>query len=803
MHQDPCNAIADELSDLRDQLQHKDELLREFLAQSPRPTGQEIAEYRHKLAQLPELIRTKERELADCRGRIDFLGAPVWFNRGPKPITTGNTSITGAVQTVTALRTAHADQSPTYVLYAATVNGGVWRCDNFVDAMLPATGQPLPAIRWIPITDQLPTMSICSVALDPLDATGNTVWAGTGGLSSARFNRPALGLIKTTNGRSQNPSWNVMGAALAPQRIINVVPTSFMDPATGKQVILVAALDGQGILRSNDGGQTFQTVNGPAGPLVGLATDLIADPNNLQTFYAAISANFQNQNLVSQGGIFRSTDGGVNWEQIEVGIPQVGRSVSLKLAIFNNAAGAVPGVARTVLYVGQANTTGNDNNLIGLFRCGNPTATPLQWAMIFSSPNPAVLPNGLNAGQWPAGARVPWFAMAVDPADWNNMYLGGMTWLYRVRIAAAAGGGLTTQWAQWDADAGWDYRSLNYIASNVLIGTGDPGIYGLANNGNTWTSLNDSLAVTEFYGVALDETQGVVCGGAQDVGSPVENGGGWSQLPGDGGDGALALVGTDGVYYFSRVEPNGTTTFLRDRNGNVTVLASITALNSIRCLAVNPANPQQLMFQAALLESMDQGDTVRNITPVNLSGVVSAIAYGADNPSAAYVGTSSGQLFLRTDGNGPPSLVNNYPGQAQVRDIAVDRSDWRKAAMFDMNDAVFFTADAGGTWTNIRGNIGNVVQYMRKIEIVTAGPNVVVLIAGDSPAGNSGVARTVNPVANANVVWTPFGTGLPRVNFTDLRYYPAGQLANGDPRGDVLLAGSFGRGAWTIGRSPR
>jgi hypothetical protein len=796
MPPDPCNAIANELSDLRDKLQHKDELLREFLAQRPRPTGQERAEFRHKLAQLPELIRTKERELADCRGRIDFLGAPVWFNRGPNPITTGNTSITGAVQTVTALRTPHVGEPATYVLYAATVNGGVWRCDNFVDAMLPETGQPLPAIQWIPLTDQLPTMSICSVALDPLDATANTVWAGTGGLSSGGLNRPALGLLKTTNGRSQNPAWNVMGAALAPQRIINVVPTSLMDPATGKQVILVAALDGQGILRSNDGGQTFQTVNGPAGPLVGLATDLIADPNNLQTFYAAISANFQNQDLISQGGIFRSTDGGVNWEQIEVGIPQVGRSVSLRLAIFNNAAGAVPGVARTVLYVGQADTTGKDNNLIGLFRCGNPTANPLQWATIFSSPNPAVVPNGLNAGQWPVAARVPMFAMAVDPANWNNMYLGGQTWLYRVRIAPAAGGGLTTQWERWDAGAGWDHRSLNYIASNILIGTGDPGIFGLANNGNTWTSLNHSLAVTEFYAVAFDESRGVVCGGAQDVGSPVENGGGgWAQLPGGVNDGALALVGTDGVYYF---QMDGTV--FRDQGGNSTTPAGITALNSIRCLAVNPANPQQLMVQAALLESMDQGDTVRNITPVGLYGMVSAVAYGADNPSAAYVGTSSGQLFLRKNGNGPPSQVKNYPGQAQVGDIAVDRSDWRKAAIFDMNAAVFFTADAGGTWTNIRGNIGNVVQLMRKIEIVTAGPHVVVLIAGDSPAGTSGVARTVNPVANANVVWTPFGTGLPRVNFTDLRYYPAGQLANGDPRGDVLLAGSFGRGAWTIGR---
>ena len=415
-----CQPIQDEINDLTAEIH-------DLRAQLPGANGPEKTGIFDQIRQDEQTLRRLRSQLQTCLARstsnvgIDFLGAPVWFDRGPNPITTGNTSITGAVQTVTALRTVHADQSHTYVLYAATVNGGVWRCDNFVDAMLTAAGQPLPPLRWIPLTDQVPTMSICSVALDPLDATGNTVWAATGGLSSGQLNRPALGLLKTTNGRGQNPAWDVMGAALAPQRIISVVPTSSMDPATGKQVILVAALDGQGILRSNDGGQTFQTVNGPAGPLAGLATDLIADPNDPQTFYAAISANFQNQELI-QGGIFRSTDGGINWEQITLGIPQVGRSVSLKLAIFNNAAGAVPGLGQTVLYAAQANTTGNDNNLIGLFRCGNPTASPLQWATIFISPNAAVVPNG-NVG-WPAGAKVPMFAMAVDPTDWNNMYLG-------------------------------------------------------------------------------------------------------------------------------------------------------------------------------------------------------------------------------------------------------------------------------------------------------------------------------------------------------------------------------------------
>ena len=69
---------------------------------------------------------------------IDFFGAPAWTNVGPNPITTGNGSITGAVQSVVAQRTNPAGQPPTYTLYAATINGGVWRSDDFTDAMLAA-----------------------------------------------------------------------------------------------------------------------------------------------------------------------------------------------------------------------------------------------------------------------------------------------------------------------------------------------------------------------------------------------------------------------------------------------------------------------------------------------------------------------------------------------------------------------------------------------------------------------------------------------------------------------------------------
>src|SRR5215472_16399456 len=249
---------------------------------------------------------------------IKLPEAPSWSSCGPNPVVVGNSSIIGAIQCVVGQRTSQAGEPDEFILFAGTVNGGVWRTNGFTGAILQGGGPP-PAIKWAPLTDAAQTLSVISLALDPLDPSGNTLWVGTGQLSSSQSGGQAVGLLKSTNARDQSPTWTLKGVRAEPEdvsldgrRIIAVVPTSLIDEG---QVILVAAFDVEGILRSRDGGTSFQRVNaqranGPAGPLSGSATDLIADPNDPQTFYAAIGATYDaHNNLTTQGGIFRSTDG--------------------------------------------------------------------------------------------------------------------------------------------------------------------------------------------------------------------------------------------------------------------------------------------------------------------------------------------------------------------------------------------------------------------------------------------------------------------------------------------------------------
>src|SRR5262249_13738979 len=103
-------------------------------------------------------------------------------------------------------------------MFAASVNGGIFRTDN-------------GGTTWTPLTDKQASLSIASLGLDPMDPTGRTIVAGVGITSNGgwdNFNNDApqgrggerTGLLYTTDGGA---SWRALGAsALAGQSVIGV-----------------------------------------------------------------------------------------------------------------------------------------------------------------------------------------------------------------------------------------------------------------------------------------------------------------------------------------------------------------------------------------------------------------------------------------------------------------------------------------------------------------------------------------------------------------------------------------------------
>jgi hypothetical protein len=760
----------------------------------------------------PRLELLEERRLLS----VGLGNSPPWIEQGPDAILNdGNTaaypnhSSVGAVESVAVEPTASGN-----IAYIGTVNGGVWRCDN-LDANAPG------AAIWRPLTDQQKSLATSSMALDPLDPSGQTLWVGTGSLSSFFSDGgKAIGLLRTTDGGA---TWNVLGTDLAGFPVISIVPTAHTDPGTGQQVVLVA-MGYVGILRSTDGGQTFQQVtdSDDQAPLIGRATDLIPDPTYSGRYYAAMPGR----------GVLRSDDWGENWTSISNGFSGViGQGISsyIKLAAHGDNSG-------TVLYVAVEDNDGTGTGpynypLSGVYRA------PISSSLGF--------PVG---GVWsamgaPAGYRAPGdqFAMVADPTNANIVYLG-----FGQRGDASANGGRGAWTSYQIAGSNAPHADTRHLAffpnRSVLLETGDGGIYSLANPQSfdptktsppnaQWTSVNGDLRDTEFITVAYDSRNGLILGGAQDNGNSVQTTRGqrhwtWTQI--GGGDGAFVAVDNSGstpTYYFMNDGPNN---FFRDTGGSLAQIqlanAPSGALGSGLNAAdrkVNGLNPfpfildtvdprRMLLGTNGVYESrlrapdgtsIPTGDVIDNVTPTGMVGTVSAMAYGdLNNPNAAYVGTTGGGLYFRSSTGASFTQIPAPPwGNASARKIVMDPSAPPICYVLDSSDRVW-ERGIDSTWTELDGSdisanpgslselskdIGEDAADIRTIELYDPSglPGQGVLLA----AGLGGVFRLM--LGSDTPTWRVYGRGLPNVVVTDLHYIPGA---------DLLLAGTLGRGAWTV-----
>src|SRR6266571_9388831 len=153
-------------------------------------------------------------------------------------------------------------------------------------------------------------------------------------------------------------------------------------------------------------------------------------------------------------------------------------------------------------------------------------------------------------------------------------------------------------------------------------------------------------------------------------------------------------------------------------------------------------------------------------------------------------------LSVRKTPPAPPIRITSSPGAGVAVNSSMVLRSLLSGGLGDPGRGfrlpVMLVQSAAADWTNITGNPNPLPgspnpplsNDLRTIELFTATPapgDDVILVGG---AG--GVFRTLNPGAGA--VWSELGA-LPNSIVKDLHY---------DATDDLLLAGTWGRGAWTI-----
>jgi hypothetical protein len=209
-------------------------------------------------------------------------------------------------------------------LWVAAAGGGIWRTNDALAAT--------PA--WIAPPADLPTNAFGSLIIDPNDASGNTLYAGSGEPNGSGDSEAGLGLFKTTDG---GQSWSLVpgSQAVAINRSVGSIAVKRGQPNTIVIGTAVArhgssSVNGGrrtppgapalGVYRSTNGGASFtlstdlqaKTPANPSPPAGGSdwfqggITKLQFDPNNANTLYAGVLGY----------GMWRSADGGATWTQV-------------------------------------------------------------------------------------------------------------------------------------------------------------------------------------------------------------------------------------------------------------------------------------------------------------------------------------------------------------------------------------------------------------------------------------------------------------------------------------------------------
>jgi hypothetical protein len=679
------------------------------------------------------------------------------------------------------------------------------------------------------LTDNFPSPSIGALEFDPTDPNRRTLVAGIGRFSSfGRNGGPLTGILRTTNG---GDNWTqISHPVIANQNISGIAARGATLLASSITPITNAT---SGLFRSTDGGNNWVLVSGTlgAGLPLGSVFDLVGDPGNLTRFYVS----------VQRVGIFRSDDSGATWTNISSADPTLNgiitnvQNTNAEMAVASN------GRLYVVVVVGNPQARAQYIGFSDNPAAGAPAWTAMDLPRTLES-------NGEIEGLHPGGQGTIHLSIVVDPNDPNTIYVGGDRQdgplpnflgdrffsgrLFRGDTTIAPTGAVPSP--QWEhlthsnsiaqipgggtarnSSPHADSREMVFDANGALVEVNDGGIYRRTspqNNTGDWFSINGDIQTTEFHDVAYDNNSNtLILAGAQDNGTSVQVNMGskiWRLVSGgDGGDVAvdnITLAGLNQSIRYSSSQNLGD--FARetyDANGvlipNGRVEPALTVVGGgaelveqfVTPVELNAIDPRRLVIGGSnsVYESFNQGDT---ITEINGPGANrNAMAYGGrsggvNNLDVLYVGAGAPDsgVFLRTTAGGALAPTAALPaGATAIRDVVLDPDEWRSAFAVDSNQ-VFRTTNAGASWTDITGNLQQLGAGDFNTTVYIAGATNDLLLVGT----NAGVFVSFS--SSGFTSWSKLGSGLPNVLVADLDY---------DVADDVLVAGTLGRGAWTIG----
>lgn len=624
-----------------------------------------------------EHVRTRVPVGKNSNGKVGALAGEQLRPIGPAPIANGRTF--GQRQNVTGRVTALAiDAQNPAIVYLGAAQGGVWCTTN--------GGQ-----TWQPMTDNAPTQAVGAIAIAPNNR--NTIYVGTGEGNLSGDSFAGMGVLKSTDG---GQTWvtlaadTFMGLAFSglviDPRNPNTLYASITSGVFGRRAVSDLSLGKKkGIYKSTDGGVNWNLVLADEFFSVNPGTDIEIDPVNPATLYATIFTQ----------GIFKTTDGGNSWKKLGTGLPQFG---------FNRIDVGIAGSDTNVVYASFGSSRNND--LLGLFKSTDGGVT---WNTI--APPPRTRFGNICQCSYDN-------FITVDPTDADIVYFGGVGF-----YKSSDGGQSWTDLSTINIGLHADAHAMAFVPGNanrIFVGN-DGGVWSSNDGGSTWVNINNNLNITQFQGIALHPTDAhITIGGTQDNGTNLYTGSDtWEHvLDGDGGNTQIDQEDPNIVY--TNVQSVAIRGPFRSREGGrfgtfKRATKGIDQSDPVLFYApfiLDPNNQSTLYFGTfRLYRSTDRGNNWQAISERLTNGVfgaISAIAVAPGQPRNIYTGSNNGAVFASTDrGKTFRNVSDNLPLRA-ISDITVDPVNpltiYVTLSGFTSGH-VFKSTTGGGNWQDISGNL--------------------------------------------------------------------------------------------------
>ena len=618
---------------------------------------------------------------------------------------------------------------------------------------------------WQAIFDSEPTLAIGDIAIAPSDE--DIIYVGTGepnaGGGSIAYD--GNGVYRSDD---SGETWSQIGLEETGSisKII-VHPTNPDIAYAGAMGHLFTTGPDRGLFRTLDGGQNWEKVlfiNDSTGII-----DLAIHPNNPNVLYASAWQRVRTAYRRAYGGpssgIYKSLDGGNTWFKLTIGLPEAAGRIGISIS---------PSYPNILYAMHEHETSGY---LKAVYRSTNSGNSWVKKGVTGISDAPYFY----------------WFGKIIaDPVDSNTVYLTGLD-LYK-----STNGGQS--WSDIFTNMHLDQHAVTFHPDNpdiILVGN-DGGVYRAQDGMANATHLN-TLPITQFYTCEIDHSfPERLYGGAQDnstIRTMTGSDDDWRVIyPGDGFRVLVDPVNNQYIYAEYQYGVIG-----RSVDGGINfVYATNGLLNGDRFnwntpFVLNPKDPSILFLGSQrLYKSVDHAETWFDISPdltensspsVSPFGTITSIAVSPVNDQIIFVGTDNGNVQVSADGGSTWTLVSSSLPDRWVTCVAADPIDENTAYVTysgyrfgEFVAHIFKTQDLGATWTSISGDLPD----MPVNDLIIAPALSHLYIASDIGVFYS---------TDQGLHWELVSAGLPNVIITDLTYHA---------EENILLAATYGRGMYKV-----